>query len=869
MSGSGKTVLCSSVIEELLKFRASNRDILVLYFFFDFASPNKSTASNFLRACLQQLLAQVTPIPPPVRTLYADHCDGLQQPSEKALLDTLHNCLKGTGPTYLVMDALDECIEKIRLPKVITDIISWNLENNHLLATSRPDRDIEAAFIPLNCCTLPMETPEINKDICQHVYGTMLEDTRLKKWPEEVRTEIATAIIANAGGMFRWAACQLEALKRCISLKQLRIALGSLPKTLEDTYSRELSHIDQTMGPTAFTMLNWLCFSAIPLTLEEMAEVLAVDSENLEYDPSQKLQDPQDLLSICGCLVTISTQLDGSLRLAHYSVKEYLVSSLIQHSNLSRWHIEELSAEKLIIRTCLAYLRYCDNLWHREVAPQKNIHTLHSLLPFTKYSLNFWGFHFKLAGEPSELLSSVLELLVGPDSHFLDWAWLAGTLPEGHYTEDPQQASAPRRDILLYYASLIGSPKLIDCILSTGANIDAIGGNFGSALMLAAYRGDNECVEHLLANGADVNAQSKHHGSALHAAAAWGWTDIMALLISHGVDVNFVGGLFHTALLAAIQSDIWTVGTVELLLNAGADIRLGKSYISPLAEASRHGKEDIVKLLLERGADPNEGGGAPLQFALMAAELGIADLLIRRGAQVNTTGGPSGSPLSAATLGGVEALDFLIEVHNADYNQTDNEGRTCLHIAASSTDTEVIKHLIKNGLDINQKDAKGWTAVHYAAMTRTSENLRIVLQYWNLEAPEQSNTWTPLHIASCRNEPAAIELLVESGFRPSTVKTLEPEWDWTPFDIALAHENYGLLSCYQLISIDGEAKHPFLRSIEPALEPGVTRPTSESTKYKTIPIMRKRRDWECDGCNIRYESREIDVSKPVNPHSLG
>src|ERR1700737_3999508 len=111
----------------------------------------------------------------------------------------------------------------------------------------------------------------------------------------------------------------------CLTRDKLRKQLKSLPKTLDDTYARILDSIDkEDNGKDAFKVLQWLAYSAQPLRIEEIVEVIAIDiKDNHLFDPENRLPDPQDILTICSSMVTIT---DSELRLAHFSVKEYLVS---------------------------------------------------------------------------------------------------------------------------------------------------------------------------------------------------------------------------------------------------------------------------------------------------------------------------------------------------------------------------------------------------------------------------------------------------------------------------------------------------------------------------------------------------------------
>src|SRR5580704_17268084 len=109
---------------------------------------------------------------------------------------------------------------------------------------------------------------------------------------------------------FRWVVCQLDVLRNCIKLDKLRKALRSLPKTLDETYDRILSNIEEEYKEEAFRVPQWLVFSARPVTVEEVVEVLATDLDTA-FDPQQRLPVPRDILTICSSLVTISRSSDS------------------------------------------------------------------------------------------------------------------------------------------------------------------------------------------------------------------------------------------------------------------------------------------------------------------------------------------------------------------------------------------------------------------------------------------------------------------------------------------------------------------------------------------------------------------------------
>ena len=98
--------------------------------------------------------------------------------------------------------------------------------------------------------------------------------------------------------------CQLNVLKGCINLLEIRRALASLPKTLDDTYARILQMIPENHRKVAHAVLQLLAVSFRPLTVEEVAEAIAVDYENEKFDPVlQRPRNPYYILKVCSSLI--------------------------------------------------------------------------------------------------------------------------------------------------------------------------------------------------------------------------------------------------------------------------------------------------------------------------------------------------------------------------------------------------------------------------------------------------------------------------------------------------------------------------------------------------------------------------------------
>ncbi len=150
---------------------------------------------------------------------------------------------------------------------------------------------------------------------------------------------------------------------------------------------------------------------------------------------------------------------------------------------------------------------------------------------------------------------------------------------------------------------------------------------------------------------------------------------------------------------------------------------------TPLMDATAFGSTDAVKLLLDRGADPNAKnafGATALMWA--AGDIEKVRLLLGKGADVNARSNVGRTPLSIAALhdGSFETAKLLIE-KGADATAHDKLGFTVLEAAAQGNDTATIRLVLAHGGDVKAKDGIGATALMAAAMNGNAEAVKLLL----------------------------------------------------------------------------------------------------------------------------------------------
>ena len=458
---------------------------------------------------------------------------------------------------------------------------------------------------------------------------------------------------------FRWVELQLVQLKKCSSLLALTEQLSNLPNGLDETYDRVLSKLDDNDHGDIHVFLQWLAFSTRTLDLEELAEVVAVDfsdDESPKYAPERRYQDIRDVLEKCsGLVITIDDE--NAVKLAHFSVKEYLLSKKIKEGSWRHFAINEQLAHSLISRTCLVHLLEAGKAPFRD--------------PLDRYAAKHWVSHANSVTSASDINSNLSRLIVDffrSDNAVAHWRTLYNIdMQRGWRMRGLRNTPMP---MPIYFAALVGFEVAVTQLIRDGVNLNVIGGNQGTALAVASAEGHTNIVKVLVDGGANVNAQGGFYKNALYAALHHNYEGIVKLLVDGGADVNAQGGFYGNALQAA--SHRGHEGIVKLLVDGGADVNAqGGEYGNALQAASHRGYEGIVKLLVDGGADVNAQGGKygnALQAALYRGYEGIVKLLVDGGADVNAQGGFYGNALQAALYRGYEGIVKLLVDGGADVN---------------------------------------------------------------------------------------------------------------------------------------------------------------------------------------------------------
>jgi ankyrin repeat protein len=265
--------------------------------------------------------------------------------------------------------------------------------------------------------------------------------------------------------------------------------------------------------------------------------------------------------------------------------------------------------------------------------------------------------------------------------------------------------------------------------LSAASSISPIARGGFTALAFSAREGDIATAKVMLDAGVDVNYGDIDNTSALVVSIVNKQFSFAKFLLDRGADPNTVDAYGRTALYAIvdIRNEDWStlpnrktddpvvnLDILKELLDRGAKVDAPLSKPLPgrsgmdsgdttlnagatsLMRAARSADTTVMRLLLQKGANPklatNEGNNA----LMFAAGLGYRDKYTR------------GTEAEA-----LEAVKVMIET-GLDVRAANSKGETALHGAADRGADSIVQFLVDHGADVNAKNKRGYTPLDAA-----------------------------------------------------------------------------------------------------------------------------------------------------------
>ena len=585
---------------------------------------------------------------------------------------------------------------------------------------------------------------------------------------------------------FYCASVSLRQIKDQINISGIRETLRKTPEDIDDEIVHNVLHTInlqcEARAKLARRILALLTAAKEPMTAEAMCHALGMSyvletqqfPRELEKD---LIPDVGVLVTCCEGLITIDP-VTRLVTLAQDDIAECMriqrsahlfaedISTCTKMDHFSYWEMTMLGA------VSLAYL----SMSIFEEGPCHQVAALRERLdeyPFLEYASRHWGHHARelLPLRPpmcsSDLIKTVVELLLKKAKSLesvlqardldADVFRLREALQKGKEHDQALDATQIRSGIsALQVVSGCGLTAMVREFLYRKSAAFFEPDSFGtSAIHEAAQAGWDDIVDILIKAGADPISMDQNGKTPLYYAARNGCDKVLSVLQGsdqmrdnyYELELAFFeaieAGEAHvvTCLLERLSRNTprekrspvlisiraGHLDILEILLVQGWDSScpgLLPSDRIPLHQAIKHGRADMAKLLLDRGADIQKRDDKKRNAifeTLKAPNMDGLPLLLDRGIHIHCSDSEGNTVLHQAAVDGpVEHARLLIYQGMISKTAFNNEGLTPLHLAIRAQQFEIADMLLEcEEVDVNIKATgrvAGWTPLMYAVV---------------------------------------------------------------------------------------------------------------------------------------------------------
>ncbi|KAK2747592.1 hypothetical protein FQN55_004946 [Onygenales sp. PD_40] len=763
--GAGKTTIASVVIDYLSKESEADTGIGVAYIYCDHQNQDKQTLSHILAVILKQLIQRQPEVPEDIKKDYQRHVAKKTRLSDDQLVQSLHSIAGLFSRIYVVIDAMDECQPSIDdLDDIIPSIFKLQSDTRmNILVTSRVIPEITRWFET----SVKLDIRAIDSDVRKYLDAHLLKLRPFVRRDSKLQEEIKTKIIGSIDGMygnpvrvrshhvdldhrFLLAKLHVESLRGLPSVGDIKHALASLPRRLEDTYGDAVKRIQsqrETPVEIAKEILSWVTYAKRQLSTRELCHALAARKSNKQLNEDYLIDDPDYFSSICAGLITVDKQSD-IIRLVHYTAESYFRESGATFIPNAEIHIS---------RICLVYVSF-DTFESGFCSTDASYEEKLKHNPLYEYAAKNWGHHACAAETDTE--RSALSLLEGEQKLL---GCTQAMLALKHHSRDVGYSQrVPQQVTAAHVAAYFNLGNVMTALFQEGHVIDLKDSTGQTPLCWAARYGNQEMVQ-LLLSGAYVKPDSKDSldGTPLWWSARYGHSEIVKLLLATiGVDPDTKSRAGLTPLCWAAENG-HTAVVRELTATGRVDVNFkdNEYSLSPLLRAAKKGHAKVVKLLIDGNSVDldcaDSRGRTPLSWAAANGHELVVKLL--ENANLDSRDSFGRTPLSyAAEAGRHTAVELLLTLGDI------NQGTICDQPGPGSAAREARTN--RNRIDPDSRSSSDRSPLSYAAENGHESIVRLLLATGYAKPNSMSDSGrTPLSYAIERGHEAVALLLLDTG----------------------------------------------------------------------------------------------------------
>ena len=317
------------------------------------------------------------------------------------------------------------------------------------------------------------------------------------------------------------------------------------------------------------------------------------------------------------------------------------------------------------------------------------------------------------------------------------------------------------------------SKDILQALIDHGALVDAKRKDGTNALLRACTTGQSESVFFLLDAGCHTDAAKPDGNNCLHEAVKGKCSkDTLQYIIEHDMNVNAVNSKGETALLQACESNQGE--SIKLLLEKGADPNISDTNRYTSLHAAIRGccTNETLKKIIAHKAYLNAqdmSGATALLLACSYRQQGSINVLLEAGSDPHIADNNGVVCLHLAVLGGCSKMIIRKLIgQGTQVNAKNKDNCTALMLAYSKGNVDAIKILLKAGADPNIADANGDTLSHYAVRGNASkEVLQNIIDHGADVNVTNNENQTALLLACEDGNENAITVLLKAGADPN------------------------------------------------------------------------------------------------------
>jgi ankyrin repeat protein len=795
IAGCGKTSLCTAVIDKYLDDMSKTPSMAPLAYFYCNASdpePERQSAEGVLRSLARQLTVSSLPsrqIHDSVVTLYQQSIQQAKSDGFEPAKVNISECVElilaalADNPATLVIDALDEVEEPKELVDALEAIIGKSGNVVKVFMTTRDDPGIFAMLPAANNIRVTNEYNRTDiRSFTVHAVDSAISEFKLLlgNVTKTLKERLVDGLVSGAGEMFLWVKLQILYLCSFKHEKDVLSALATFSQpTLEDLYRTGYQRIQQAGSASheiAVCVFTWLLYAPELMSADTFlrAVVSTIKLEHLTADT---------VLAIGRGFVILDAQLNV-FRFAHGSVRDFL--------SLQNAYKPD-QGQRLLANSCLAI---CNDFPDNEITEFCPTESLYG------YAALYCGHHLSAAlyrSNDSNLVQDIYDFLFDDGEPSLSAkAWIDNvraayhSLPLDHTQKMAMEIISSEQCSPLFAICVFGLSSVLEKnAWPADCDWDQRNDYGHTYLYAASLSGYTQVAKFLLGRAASVNIECGRLGSALHCAAYRGHVEVVKLLLNHGAD-NKVGGKFENAVHAACQGNCEDV--VLAILDHGSIITDQADYDQIVEAVCEAGFPRAIEALeahaLNHGAMPAKsiltfkkviasGKVASLKYmsrkstTRFDASPGSVALSSLHGHEAMTgylldqgydieEPGELGSPLRCACLNGHGSVCRLLVNRGADVNRNGRFG-SGLHAAAMKGHAHIARLLLDAGADVNIKGGYYGTPLQAAAYQGHKQVLSRLLR-GGADVHRSGFSKDAFHAAAEGGHHDIIRLLLDSGF---------------------------------------------------------------------------------------------------------